>query len=104
MLPCQKPNQPNLSDQLRAAIRLRDYSYRTEESYGNWIKRYTLCAFHHKRHPRDMGAPEMEIYQNRSCTKRDSFPARYKTIPVYQNRSYIEYKTSRTRFKRFRIE
>jgi len=37
-----------------------DYSRRTEESYVDWIKRYIL--FHHKRHPKDMGAPEIEQF------------------------------------------
>ncbi len=39
-------------------LRLRHYSYRTEECYVNWIKRYIL--FHGKRHPRDLGAAEIQ--------------------------------------------
>ena len=50
-------NKPKLLDQVRAAIRLRHYSLRTEETYVHWIKRFTL--FHRKRHPRDMGKEEM---------------------------------------------
>jgi hypothetical protein len=34
------------------------YSYRTEETYLQWIVRYIL--FHHKRHPKDMGVPEID--------------------------------------------
>jgi integron integrase len=37
-----------------------DYSRRTEDTYVDWIKRYIL--FHHKRHPKDMGAPEIEQF------------------------------------------
>ena len=37
-----------------------DYSIRTEEAYLNWIRRYIL--FHHKRHPREMGAPEVQTF------------------------------------------
>ncbi len=48
--------QPRLLDQVRAAIRTRHYSLRTEQAYCHWIKRYIL--FHGKRHPLDMGAPE----------------------------------------------
>jgi hypothetical protein len=38
------------------AIRVKHYSYRTEKTYVEWIKRYIL--FHNKRHPKEMGAPE----------------------------------------------
>ncbi len=41
-------------------MRLKHYSRRTEESYVNWIKRYIL--FHNKRHPREMGAPEIGAF------------------------------------------
>ena len=49
-----------LLDQLRAKIRLKHYSIRTEEAYVRWCKRFIL--FHHKRHPAEMGAPEVEQY------------------------------------------
>lgn len=35
-------------------------SYKTEKSYISWIKRYIL--FHNKRHPREMGAKEIEAF------------------------------------------
>ena len=47
----QRPKK--LLDQLRDRIRLKSYSYRTEESYVSWVKRFIL--FHNKRHPRAMG-------------------------------------------------
>ena len=47
-----------LLELLRQAVRVRNYSYRTEQSYINWIKRFIL--FHHKRHPLELG--EKEIY------------------------------------------
>jgi len=46
-----------LLEQVRIALRTRHYSLRTEETYLSWIKRFIL--FHGKRHPRDMGAPEV---------------------------------------------
>ena len=49
-----------LLDQVRDAIRLRHYSYRTEQSYVGWIRRYIL--FHNKRHPREMGIAEVEAF------------------------------------------
>src|SRR5262249_11646094 len=48
-----------LLEQVRAAIRLRHYSLRTEETYVHWIKRFIL--FHGKRHPGEM--EEQEIAQ-----------------------------------------
>jgi site-specific recombinase XerD len=35
-------------------------SYRTEVAYLSWIKRFIL--FHGKRHPKDMGAPEIRAF------------------------------------------
>jgi len=52
--------EPRLLDQVRAQIRLRHYSIRTETQYVQWIKRFVL--FHHKRHPREMGAAEVEAF------------------------------------------
>ncbi len=49
-----------LLDQVVDAIRLKHYSIRTEKSYVSWIKRYIL--FHGKRHPKDMGASEVEEF------------------------------------------
>ena len=49
-----------LLDQVREALRLRHYSWRTEQSYIQWIRRYIL--FHNKRHPRQMGLPEIEAF------------------------------------------
>ena len=48
---------PRLLDQVRAAIRARHYSPRTEAAYVGWIRRFIL--FHGKRHPRDMGEAEV---------------------------------------------
>jgi len=55
----QKP-PPKLLDQVAAKMRLLHYSIRTEEAYLDWIRRFIL--FHHKRHPRDMGAVEIEAF------------------------------------------
>ncbi|MEQ1622831.1 MAG: integron integrase [Methylococcales bacterium] len=53
-------NSPKLLDQVRAKIRLKHYSIRTEQAYADWIKRYILHFG--KRHPRDMGASEVEQF------------------------------------------
>jgi Phage integrase, N-terminal SAM-like domain len=49
--------KPRLLDQVRTTIRLRGMSYQTEKTYADWIKRFIL--FHNKRHPKEMGAPEI---------------------------------------------
>lgn len=49
-----------LLDQVRDAVRLKHYAYRTEETYVQWIRRYIL--FHNKRHPKEMGAAEIEAF------------------------------------------
>lgn len=53
-------NKPRLLDVVRDRIRRKHYSFRTEKSYVGWIRRFIL--FHGKRHPRDMGAPEVEAF------------------------------------------
>ncbi|WP_425357656.1 integron integrase [Methylomicrobium album] len=47
-------------DQVRDKIRLKHYSIRTEQAYTEWIKRFIL--YFGKKHPRDMGAPEVERF------------------------------------------
>jgi integron integrase len=54
------PNPPKLLDQVRNKIRAKHYSIRTETQYLQWIKRFIL--FHGKRHPKDMGAAEVEAF------------------------------------------
>ena len=48
---------PRLLDRVRAALRTRHCSLRTEKAYVGWIRRYIL--FHGKRHPAEMGADEI---------------------------------------------
>lgn len=49
-----------LIDQLRLNIRQRGMAYKTEQTYLYWIRCYIL--FHKKRHPKDMGAAEVEEF------------------------------------------
>jgi len=48
---------PRLLDRVRQAIKTRHYSHRTEKAYVHWIRRFIF--FHGKRHPLEMGAPEV---------------------------------------------
>jgi integron integrase len=54
------PPPKKLLDVVREVIRLKHYSYRTEQAYIDWIKRY--LRFHNKRPPRDMGVPEIQAF------------------------------------------
>ena len=54
------PQPPKLLDLVRDRIRVKHYSIRTETQYVQWVRRFIL--FHGKRHPRDMGAPEVEAF------------------------------------------
>jgi integrase len=55
------PNpKARLLDQVREVIRVKHYSIRTEDAYVQWIKRFIF--FHGKRHPREMGATEIEVF------------------------------------------
>ena len=49
--------KPRSLDRVRDAIRARHDSRRTEDAYVGWIRRYIF--FHGKRHPAEMGAPEV---------------------------------------------
>lgn len=55
----EKPPK-KLLEQVSDVIRLKHYSYKTEKSYVNWIKRYII--FHDKRHPQEMGGREIEEF------------------------------------------
>ena len=45
--------QPTLLNRVREAILVRQYSYRTEQAYVHWIRRF--IRFHNMKHPREMG-------------------------------------------------
>ena len=57
-----------LLDSVRHAIRLRHYSCRTEKAYVDWIRRFIL--FQEKRHPRDMGGPEVAEFLSHLANRR----------------------------------
>ncbi|HWK74396.1 MAG TPA: integron integrase [Povalibacter sp.] len=61
--------KPRLLDQVRELIRIRHYSIRTEQAYLQWIRRFIL--FHNKRHPRDMGAPEVTAFLSDLAIRRN---------------------------------
>ena len=62
------PTAPRLLDQVSEALRLRHYSPHTEAAYRRWVKVFIL--FHGKRHPRDLGPPEITAFLSWLATCR----------------------------------
>ena len=54
------PKGKKLLEQYSDALRLKQYSARTEKTYILWVKSYIL--FHNKRHPKEMGIPEIRQF------------------------------------------
>lgn len=57
-----------LLDQVRAKIRLKHYSIKTEQAYADWIKRFIL--YFDKRHPAELGAHEVEQFLTHLAVER----------------------------------
>jgi integron integrase len=60
--------QPKLLDQVRLKIRMKHYSYRTEQQYVHWIRRFIL--HYDKRHPNTMGKEHIEEYLSHLASDR----------------------------------
>jgi integron integrase len=61
--------KPRLLDNVRHRLRARHYSYRTEQQYLGWIRRFIL--FHRKRHPDELGGPEVEAFLSHLAVDRN---------------------------------
>jgi integron integrase len=55
-----------LLDQVRDRLRVKHYSMRTEDTYVQWIRRFIF--FHGKKHPREMGGPQVEAFLSHLAT------------------------------------
>ena len=60
--------KPRLVDVVRERLRAKHYSHRTEQQYVEWIRRFIL--FNNKRHPRDLGAPDVERFLTHLAVER----------------------------------
>jgi len=65
--------EKKLLDRARDLIRVKHYSIRTEQTYLHWMKEFIL--FHNKRHPAEMGAPEVEAYLTHLAVERKVAPS-----------------------------
>ena len=62
------PSPPKLLDRMRDHLRTRHYSIRTETAYIDWARRFIV--FHGKRHPKNMGAMEVEAFLTHLAVER----------------------------------
>jgi len=63
-----RPQSKKLLDQVAEVMRYYHYSKRSETSYIRWIKQFVL--FNDKRHPAEMGKPEIERYLSHLAVNR----------------------------------
>jgi integron integrase len=62
------PGSTRLLDRVRNAIRLRQFSSRTEDAYVFWIRRFIV--FHGKRHPSELGSPAVTTFLSDLAVRR----------------------------------
>ena len=60
--------KPKLLDAVRDKIRAKHYSYRTEQQYLAWIRRFIL--FNDKRHPAEMSGADVERFLTNLAVER----------------------------------
>ena len=64
----EPPRPPRLLDQLRVRLRTLHYSYRTEQAYCQWVRRFVV--FSGRRHPAQLGAAEIELFLSHLAVDR----------------------------------
>lgn len=62
-------SKPSLLARLRTAIRRKNYSYRTEQAYSNWVLRFV--KFHKLRHPSKMAEKEVAQFLDYLAKERN---------------------------------
>jgi len=60
--------EPRFLDQVANACRVKHLSYRTEQSYVAWVRRFIL--FHNKRHSRELGPTEVRAFPTHLAVNR----------------------------------
>lgn len=65
-----------LLDQLRERIRYAHYSIRTEKTYVYWARFF--IRFHRLRHPKEMGAPEVQAFLSFLANERKVSPSTHR--------------------------
>lgn len=65
----QSSSPPKLLEQVRAALRVRHYSYKTEKAYIRWIKEY--IRFHGTRHPKELNEKDVTEFLSHLAVVRN---------------------------------
>jgi integron integrase len=65
--------KPKLLEQVRLAVRARQFSPRTEEAYVGWTRRYVL--FHGKQHPAGLGGDAITAFLTHLAVARNVSPS-----------------------------
>lgn len=63
------PKPGKLMAQVRETLRFHHYAFSTEKTYVQWILRY--IRFNDRRHPKDMGKPEIERFLSHLAINRN---------------------------------
>ena len=71
------PGSTKFMDLLRLDMRARGYALPTERTYLTWIRRFII--FSQKRHPADMGQPEIESFLNHLAVSLTVSPSTQRT-------------------------
>jgi integron integrase len=67
------PQGRGLLQTAREQMRVRHLSFETEKCYLQWMRRF--IAFHDRRHPRELGAPEVQAFLTHLAVKRGVAPS-----------------------------
>jgi integron integrase len=67
------PTPPRLLEAVRAEIRLRHFSFRTEKAYVEWILRF--IRFHGRLHPKSLGGEAVRDFLSHLATDLNVSPA-----------------------------
>lgn len=62
-----------LLERTRDTLRRKNYSYRIEQAYVSWIKRYIL--YHHLKHPEDLTEVDIESFPTYLAVQRNVAPS-----------------------------
>jgi len=71
-----EPKAPRLLDQVRESLRYKHYSLATEKLYVYWIRFFIRWSG--LRHPREMGAPEIEAFLSMLVNERQISPSTHR--------------------------
>ena len=74
--PVDPARPPRLLEALRAQVRYRHYSIRTEEVYVRWVR--SFVRFHELRHPSDLAQPEIEAFLTWLATEKNVSPSTHR--------------------------